>query len=174
MRTFRVQVNEKSYTVSIEQVHKGKFRASVDGRTLDAETVLGHEVTSWLVHDDSEAIHAHAKSLPGDKVDVWIAGMPFQTSVQVVGVGGYAIVPEPRRAVASGQVSALMPGRVTSVLVSEGESVAEGSPLLILEAMKMQNEITSPLAGKVKSVLVKEGATVKKDIILIVIDPEAK
>ena len=173
MRTFRVQVNDKSYMVSIDQVRKGKFRASVDGTTLDTEAISGHEVTAWLVHSDSETIHAHAKSLPGDKVDVWIADMPFQTSVQVVGVGGYAIAPEPQRVVASGQVSALMPGRVTSILVSEGELVSEGSPLLILEAMKMQNEITSPLSGRVKSVLVREGVTVKKDTILIIIESDA-
>jgi biotin carboxyl carrier protein len=48
--------------------------------------------------------------------------------------------------------------------------VKEGTPLLILEAMKMQNEIGSPIAGKVKSISVHEGATVKKDSILITIE----
>jgi biotin carboxyl carrier protein len=63
-----------------------------------------------------------------------------------------------------------MPGRITSILVKEGELVEEGTPLLILEAMKMQNEFGSPIAGKVKSISVHEGATVKKDSILITIE----
>jgi biotin carboxyl carrier protein len=67
-----------------------------------------------------------------------------------------------------------MPGRITSILVREGELVSEGSPLLILEAMKMQNEITSPIPGRVKSVLVREGATVKKDATLIIVESTAK
>ena len=174
MRTFRVQVNDKSYMVSVDQIHKGKFRASVEGTTLDTEAVSDHEVTAWLVRSDGETIHAHAKTLPGDKVDVWISDMPFHTSIQILGVGGYAIAPEPQRIAASSQVSALMPGRVTSILVSEGELVSEGSPLLILEAMKMQNEVTSPLSGRVKSVLVSEGATVKKDAVLMIIDTDSK
>jgi biotin carboxyl carrier protein len=155
-------------------VHKGKFRATVGDTTFEAEAVSGLEVATWLIQSENETIHAHAKSLPVDRVDVWIANMPFQASVQVVGVGGYAITPEPQKIVTSDQVSALMPGRITSILVREGGLVSEGSPLLILEAMKMQNEITSPLSGKVKSVLVKEGAAVKKDAILIVIEPDAK
>ena len=44
------------------------------------------------------------------------------------------------------------------------------TPLLILEAMKMQNEITSPLSGLVKSILVKEGTSVKKDAMLMMIE----
>jgi biotin carboxyl carrier protein len=63
-----------------------------------------------------------------------------------------------------------MPGRITSILIREGESVDLGTPLLILEAMKMQNELTSPTAGHVKSIHVQEGATVKKDSLLIVVE----
>jgi biotin carboxyl carrier protein len=60
-----------------------------------------------------------------------------------------------------------MPGRVTSVLVKENDHVDIGSPLMILEAMKMQNEISSPVIGQVKSIRVKEGETVKKDAFLM-------
>jgi biotin carboxyl carrier protein len=170
LRSFRVQVNGNSYTVSVDQVRKGKFHATIDGATFEIEAVSELEIGAWLVNGQEETIQAHAKSLPVGRVDVWIMSMPFQTSVQVVGIGGYALTPEPQRVVSSGKISALMPGRVTSILVKEGESVAEGSPLLILEAMKMQNEIASPLSGRVKSVLVQEGASVKKDTMLIIIE----
>jgi len=69
-----------------------------------------------------------------------------------------------------GQIRALMPGRITSVLVKEQEEVKEGMALLILEAMKMQNEITAPNAGKVKHVFVHEGETVKKGAVLVSIE----
>lgn len=60
-----------------------------------------------------------------------------------------------------------MPGRVTSILVKEADYVELGSPLLILEAMKMQNEISSPIAGRIRSIGVREGETVKKDALLM-------
>jgi len=167
-------VNENSYTVSVEEVQKGKFQVSVDDTTYVTEAVSDLEVAAWLVQRENETIQTHAKALPVDRVDVWIADIPFQASVQVIGVGGYTIAPEPQKVASSGEVAALMPGRITSVLVKEGELVSDGNPLLILEAMKMQNEITSPISGRVKSVLVQEGATVKKDAKLIVIEPTAK
>jgi biotin carboxyl carrier protein len=157
----------------VEQLRKGKFSATVDGITFETEAVSGVEVVTWLIHGENETIHAHAKSLSVDKVDVWITNMPFEATVQLVGVGGYAITPEPQK-IAGGKVFAVMPGRITSILVREGELVSEGSPLLILEAMKMQNEITSPISGRVKSVLVLEGATVKKDENLVIVDSDTK
>ncbi|WP_455285958.1 biotin/lipoyl-containing protein [[Eubacterium] cellulosolvens] len=56
-----------------------------------------------------------------------------------------------------------MPGRVMSLRVREGDSVRVGQPLLMLEAMKMENEITASVAGTVRKVWVTEGTTVKKD-----------
>jgi pyruvate carboxylase subunit B len=91
--------------------------------------------------------------------------------VQVVGTEGYTIpTPGIGEQRISGDIRAPMPGRITSILIREGESVDLGTPLLILEAMKMQNELTSPTAGHVKSIHVQEGATVKKDSLLIVVD----
>jgi biotin carboxyl carrier protein len=174
MRHFRVQVNEKSYLISVEPMDKGKFRVTVDGATYETETVSDLEVAAWVVKSPNETFLTHAKAFPVDRVDVWIADMPFQASVQVIGIGGYALAPEPQMSVSSGEVTALMPGRITSVLVREGETVSEGNALLILEAMKMQNEITSPISGRVKSILVQEGTTVKKDAKLVLIEPKGE
>jgi pyruvate carboxylase subunit B len=60
-----------------------------------------------------------------------------------------------------------MPGRITSILVKEGDEVKEGTPLLILEAMKMQNEIASPASGCVRKIFVRDGESVKKDAVLV-------
>ncbi|MCW5962823.1 MAG: biotin/lipoyl-binding protein [Bryobacterales bacterium] len=58
------------------------------------------------------------------------------------------------------KVLSKMPGRVVKVLVAEGDVVAEGQGLLVLEAMKMQNEIGAPGAGVVRGLAVKEGDVV--------------
>jgi biotin carboxyl carrier protein len=60
-----------------------------------------------------------------------------------------------------------MPGRITSLLVHEGELIEEGQGVCILEAMKMENEIRSPVAGIVKSVKVNESDAVEKNAVLI-------
>lgn len=141
----------------------------MDGVLFEAETTSNGNMVSWLVRSGSENFRAKAMTRPNDRVDVWLACMPFSANVQAIGVGGYA-VPEVSVKASTGRIRALMPGRVTSMLVKQGDQVKEGTPVLILEAMKMQNEITSPINGKVKTVFVREGETVKKDSALILIE----
>src|ERR1035437_2284838 len=63
-------------------------------------------------------------------------------------------------------IKAPMPGRIIDVLVREGSTVVKGEPLLILEAMKMQNEILSPGNGTIVKVMAKPGTNVMKDDLL--------
>ena len=62
-----------------------------------------------------------------------------------------------------------MPGNILKVNVSAGQAVKEGDVLLVLEAMKMENEIMAPKAGTVTQVLVQKGSTVNTDAPLVVI-----
>ena len=71
----------------------------------------------------------------------------------------------------SGTVSANIPGKVVTVEVSEGDSVTEGQVILILEAMKMQNEIQAPISGTVTVVHCEEGQAIEANIPLVVIEP---
>jgi biotin carboxyl carrier protein len=64
-------------------------------------------------------------------------------------------------------IEAPMPGKIIDIMVEEGAEVKEGDPIIILEAMKMQNEISSHVTGIVKSVEVKKNETVMKDDVLI-------
>ncbi len=66
-------------------------------------------------------------------------------------------------------LKSVMPGRVTRILVKEGEDVAAGTPLLILEAMKMENEIRSACAGVVQKIHVREGVAVAQGDSLVTI-----
>ena len=71
----------------------------------------------------------------------------------------------------SGTVSANIPGKVVTVEVSEGDSVTEGQVILILEAMKMQDEIQAPISGTVTVVHCEEGQAIEANIPLVVIEP---
>ena len=67
-------------------------------------------------------------------------------------------------------VTAPMPGKIVELLVEEHARIKEGDSVLILEAMKMQNEILAQTGGKIKKILVKPGDTVGKDEALIEIE----
>ena len=69
-------------------------------------------------------------------------------------------------------IKAPMPGKIIDILVREGATVLRGEPLLILEAMKMQNEIHSPVNGHVTRIPAKGGTNVMKDDLLIEIKVE--
>ena len=71
----------------------------------------------------------------------------------------------------SGTVSANIPGKVVTVEVNEGDQVTEGQVILILEAMKMQNEIQAPITGTVTIVHCEEGQAIEANIPLVVIEP---
>ena len=64
------------------------------------------------------------------------------------------------------QIKSPMPGTILDVRVSEGQSVEAGDVLMILEAMKMENEIVAPSAGKVTSVSVTKGTAVESGAVL--------
>jgi len=73
-------------------------------------------------------------------------------------------------AIAEGEtVDAPMPGKVFKILKKEGDAVAEGDVVMILEAMKMENEITTGVAGTVKQIPVAEGQAVNPGDVLFVI-----
>ena len=74
----------------------------------------------------------------------------------------------------SGTVSANIPGKIVTIEVNEGDVVEEGQVILILEAMKMQNEIQAPVSGTVSSVTCEEGQSIEANVPLVVIEPDDK
>ena len=72
-----------------------------------------------------------------------------------------------------GAVTATMPGVVVELLVKKGDAVVKGQPLLILSAMKMQNEIGAPIDGTVKEVHVTPGTAVSAGAKLVTLTPAA-
>jgi pyruvate carboxylase subunit B len=73
-------------------------------------------------------------------------------------------------AASEGAVTAIMPGKIIRLLVNEGDSVAEGDVVCILEAMKMENELKAPKAGTVKVLHVQRGQDVESGAVLAEIE----
>ncbi|MDP6869436.1 MAG: biotin/lipoyl-containing protein [Candidatus Poseidoniaceae archaeon] len=104
--------------------------------------------------------------------DVWKATVEGETFEIVIPNSG----PNPKqrrssggKSKKSGKVSANIPGKVVTVEVSVGDIVTEGQVVMILEAMKMQNEIQAPISGTVTEIHCAEGQSIEANIPLLII-----
>ena len=95
-----------------------------------------------------------------------VNGTSYEISVEEI--DGKTVAAQPAAAPAAGEttVKAPMPGNILSVNVKTGDAVKKGQVVMILEAMKMENEILSPVDGTVSAVFVQQGATVNPDAAL--------
>ena len=105
------------------------------------------------------------------KYKVTVNGTAYEIVLEEIGEGDVKPAsPAADSGNASGEtVAAPMPGNILDVKVSAGSSVKKGDILIILEAMKMENEITAPCDGTVKSVNVSKGSSVETGTVLCVI-----
>jgi len=70
-------------------------------------------------------------------------------------------------------VQSYIPGTIVKILVKEKQLVKEGEPILILEAMKMQNRIDMPFTARIEKINVKEGERIPKDFLMIELAPSS-
>ena len=114
------------------------------------------------------------------KYRITVEGKTYEMDVELIGANGAVAAPVAKAvapvaaapkaapapvsakpaAVGSGSVAAPMPGTILKVLKATGDSVKAGEVVLILEAMKMENEITAPVDGTIESLSLTEGSTV--------------
>ena len=108
--------------------------------------------------------------------NVTIEGKSFRIEIEGGSVGDMAGNKRKKkgRGKKSGTISSTIPGKIVSIAVEEGDIVAEGDVVMILEAMKLQNEIQAPLSGSVTAVNCKPGDSIEANSPLIVIQPEEK
>jgi biotin carboxyl carrier protein len=112
-------------------------------------------------------IDGKSYSVGVEEVSATVSGMPV--TLVSAPVSAPVATPAPAKtAVAGTKVNSPFPGLIKNLLVAEGATVAKDQPILVLEAMKMDNEITAPCAGKV-SFQVAKGANVESEAVLAVI-----
>jgi biotin carboxyl carrier protein len=169
--TVDIEVNGRTRSVTVERVRPGRFHVVVDGvaAVVDAERVGSFGVS--LVFPDgeheSDAIQLAPTSDAGERLAVWRgAVVPVTLNGRRTGTGaGTAGRPHGEQ-----KVTAPMPGRVVRVLVAEGDTVAARQPVVVIEAMKMENELRSPVAGRVREVSAAAGASVEAGRVLVVLE----
>ena len=107
--------------------------------------------------------------------DLWTAivnGESFEIKMPDAAPAPKKRAPARGKSKKSGKVSANIPGKVVTVEVSVGDNVEEGQVVMILEAMKMQNEIQAPISGTVSEIHCEEGQSIEANVPLLVITPE--
>jgi len=163
--SYRALVGDRSFDVSFEDGH-----VLVDGEAKPYSLeVLRDGYVSLIV--DGRSVPISVEPLGDGRMRVTIAGR--RTEVQVKDerdllVDEFGLGADEA---SGGAVRAPMPGLVLEVLVEEGEEVAADQGLLVLEAMKMENELKAPSGGIVDTVHVESGASVEKETLLIEIAP---
>jgi biotin carboxyl carrier protein len=160
-----VLVDGTSYRVDVEEGPDGRPRVRVDGRPVAVDARLPAAATGSLLVDGASHQVDMVEERGGWRV--WIDGEAFQARVEGAArrrgrVGGVAA--------GTGQrLLAPMPGKVVAVLVEVGQAVEAGTGLVILEAMKMENEFRAGVAGIVTEVHVAAGEAVDAGDLLVVI-----
>jgi biotin carboxyl carrier protein len=134
-----------------------KYRITINGRTYEVEVEeVGSEATSGV---------AAAQPVPAPKAEP-------PTAPKAKAEPASAPAPAPKKAAPAGKVTinAPMPGTILSIKAKAGSEVKKGDVIMILEAMKMENEILAPQDGKILSVEVTEGSSVNTGDILAVME----
>ncbi|GAC1434980.1 MAG: hypothetical protein NVSMB68_07300 [Thermoanaerobaculia bacterium] len=146
--------------IEVEVERKGAgYRLRLGERWLEADLVdAGGFVRSLRLQDGTQFSLIHHRE--GTEHLITFAGATI--SVEIIDPLAVRRRGNDDDMSSGGVVKAMMPGRVVRVLVGQGDAVQKGSGLLILEAMKMENEIPAPVAGVVDQIFVSPGDTVER------------
>jgi biotin carboxyl carrier protein len=160
----------------------------VDGQNHRVELTRGER--NWLCKMDDQLFEVDAALTARDVMSLLLGGDAFEVKRErplagdvhmVIGSECYAVQVQDARSLhtrrargvgdaGSQRITAPMPGKIVRVLVAETDRVKAGQGIIVVEAMKMQNELRSPKDGRVQRVLTSEGSTVNAGDTLVVIE----
>jgi biotin carboxyl carrier protein len=178
LKTF--DVNGKTYSLELVATAQG-FDVTCDGQTLaithvsiDQSMVL-FEIDGRQYCVDINAVDAHTKNVLLVRGGAAIAVHEKGQEPSVAETRYTSIQPAHlMRTVQSNQLKSPLAGRITRVLVQQGQSVTAGQTLLFIESMKMENEICAQGAAFIKTIFISEGFVVQPDQILIEFEKEGE
>jgi len=172
--TYEIELNGKCRTVSIEPAGSGRYHVMIDGESHMLLAERAGEFGLSLIVDEDSGVSREVQVTPVGRGEL---------GQLLVGVGGRTVAVSVNghkrgRAAsnasghASGEQSVVapMPGRVVRVLVGPGDEVTVRQSVVVVEAMKMENELRAPKAGKVRDVTVTPGMSVEAGRVLVVIE----
>ena len=103
------------------------------------------------------------------RFNVTVNGVAYDVTVEEIGAGATPVA-APAGPAGATAVKAPLQGTVMKVLVKPGDKVTKGSPVCVIEALKMENDVPAPADGVVASVNVKSGDSVKTDEVLLTLN----
>jgi biotin carboxyl carrier protein len=141
-------IDGKAFEWDVVEVKNGSFHVIKDNRSYNVEVIKANvSEKSFLVNVNGNKYQLNVK----DKFDELLKSLGFDNL----------------NANKVNEIKAPMPGLVLDIRVAEGDTVKKGDPILVLEAMKMENIIKSPTDGTIKKINVKKGVAVEKNQVLI-------
>jgi biotin carboxyl carrier protein len=164
---YEVLINGHSHQIELERADKG-YEATVDGEAFTLDVAMTARDVLSIIHDGRNYEAKREYSLLGE------------THIIVGSERFLAEVRDPRslrsRRAAAGQeagpakILAPMPGKIVRIITFEGNEVEAGQGLVVVEAMKMQNEIKATKKGKVTKIAVKENSAVNAGDLLCIVE----
>jgi biotin carboxyl carrier protein len=162
---YNISIDGKNYELELARAGS-RWSCRIDGRNVEVDAVQTQpNVLSLLIGVESHEIPYESTN---NRTQVSVKGKRFSAEVR-----------DPRSLRGRARVSddgglknltASMPGKIVRVLAREGAAVEMGTGVIVVEAMKMQNEISSPKKGTVQKILVEEGQAVNAGDVLAVIE----
>jgi biotin carboxyl carrier protein len=170
---YEVEIDGRLRQVTIQRAH-GRFMATVDGRerTVDAARVDAHTWSLLIEQEGGRNVSSHEVSITAaplsDRFAVQVGAATV--TVSLIGRRRWGRKGEGGQP-GSGpqQIVAPMSGKVVRVLVQPGEAVHARQPLVVIEAMKMENELNATHDGTVADIKVRDGQSVDAGTLLVVI-----
>lgn len=138
-----------------------KYTVKLGNRTFEVEVDAG---TATLLSDSENGVPVKETiSVRKNEAPVPASAPETKAAAKPAPVVKPSPAPAPKAAAGGGTVCAPMPGMITEIIVREGQTVAEGDTIMILEAMKMENEIVATCDGTVSKLCAAKGQVVQTD-----------
>jgi biotin carboxyl carrier protein len=170
--TFDIEINGHGRTISIERATAHRYRVIVNGRAqlVDATRIGSFGLS--LLFDGADRSSREIQIAPGTAPGEMLVAIDGKLVTVVVNGRrtGHGAADHGTHAGGEQIVVAPMPGRVVRLLVAAGDEVDARQPIVVVEAMKMENELRSPKAGRVKEIVVSAGESVEAGRVLAVIE----
>ena len=157
MKNYKFKINGNEYSVDIVEIADNKAQVEVNGKTYEVELdMTGVKVPT-------------APAQPARPAAAPRAAAPVAAAAAAPAAAP-ATAPAPAAGGAGMQVKSPLPGTVLDVMVREGDTVTAGQHIILLEAMKMENNIEAPKAGKITNIRVKQRDAVMEGDVLLTIE----